>query len=94
MAEAARRGKASEQSMSTWKRQFLEGGKAGLSASARQAHSDVRESCATHALKSPLLTVPEPSPSRKPRREIPQERGFSDDAPGGIRTLATALKGP
>ena len=29
-AEAARRGKASEQSISTWKRQFLEGGKAGL----------------------------------------------------------------
>ena len=29
-AEAARRGKASEQSVSTWKRQFLEGGKAGL----------------------------------------------------------------
>jgi len=25
MAEAARRGKASEQSISTWKRQFLEG---------------------------------------------------------------------
>ncbi|MHB8696246.1 MAG: transposase [Solirubrobacteraceae bacterium] len=31
-AEAARRGKASEQSISTWKRQFLEGGKAGLDA--------------------------------------------------------------
>ena len=30
MAEAARRGRASEQSISTWKRQFLEGGKAGL----------------------------------------------------------------
>ena len=30
VAEAARRGKASEQSISTWKRQFLEGGKAGL----------------------------------------------------------------
>jgi len=29
-AEAARRGKASEQSISSWKRQFLEGGKAGL----------------------------------------------------------------
>lgn len=29
-AEAARRGKASEQSISAWKRQFLEGGKAGL----------------------------------------------------------------
>ncbi len=29
-AEAARRGRASEQSISTWKRQFLEGGKAGL----------------------------------------------------------------
>jgi len=28
--EAARRGKVSEQSISTWKRQFLEGGKAGL----------------------------------------------------------------
>ena len=34
MAEAARRGKASEQSISTWKRQFLEGGKAGLDANA------------------------------------------------------------
>ena len=32
IAEAARRGKASEQSISTWKRQFLEGGKAGLAA--------------------------------------------------------------
>ena len=30
VAEAARRGKASEQSVSAWKRQFLEGGKAGL----------------------------------------------------------------
>ena len=29
-AEAARRGRASEQSISTWKRQFLEGGKTGL----------------------------------------------------------------
>jgi len=28
--EAARRGRVSEQSISTWKRQFLEGGKAGL----------------------------------------------------------------
>lgn len=34
-AEAARRGKASEQSISTWKRQFLEGGKAGLAESGR-----------------------------------------------------------
>jgi transposase len=34
VAEAARRGKASEQSISTWKRQFLEGGKAGLAANA------------------------------------------------------------
>jgi transposase len=32
IAEAARCGKASEQSISTWKRQFLEGGKAGLAA--------------------------------------------------------------
>ena len=30
IAEAARRGKASEQSISNWKRQFLEGGKQGL----------------------------------------------------------------
>ncbi len=30
VAEAARRGKASEQSISNWKRQFLEGGKQGL----------------------------------------------------------------
>ena len=35
MAEAARRGKASEQSISTWKRQFLEGGKSGLAESGR-----------------------------------------------------------
>jgi transposase len=35
VAEAARRGKASEQSISTWKRQFLEGGKAGLADSGR-----------------------------------------------------------
>ena len=34
-AEAARRGKASEQSISTWKRQFLEGGKEGLADSGR-----------------------------------------------------------
>ena len=37
VAEAARRGKASEQSISTWKRQFLEGGKAGLVASGSAA---------------------------------------------------------
>ncbi len=30
IAEAARRAKASEQSISNWKRQFLDGGKAGL----------------------------------------------------------------
>jgi transposase len=30
VAEAARKGGASEQSISNWKRQFLEGGKAGL----------------------------------------------------------------
>jgi transposase len=35
VAEAARRGKASEQSISNWKRQFLEGGKAGLADSGR-----------------------------------------------------------
>lgn len=34
VAAATRRGKASEQSISTWKRQFLEGGKAGLDANA------------------------------------------------------------
>jgi transposase len=39
IAEAARRGKASEQSISTWKRQFLEGGKAGLAASGPVAPS-------------------------------------------------------
>ncbi len=33
IAEAARKGKASEQSISTWKRQFLESGKAGLASS-------------------------------------------------------------
>ena len=30
IVEAARRGKASEQSISRWKQQFLEGGKAGM----------------------------------------------------------------
>ena len=35
IVEAARRGKASEQSLSTWKRQFLESGKAGLAESGR-----------------------------------------------------------
>ena len=30
IVEAARRGKASEQSISRWKQQFLEGGKAGI----------------------------------------------------------------
>ncbi len=39
VAEAARRGRASEQSISTWKRQFLEGGKAGLVESGRVAPS-------------------------------------------------------
>ncbi len=38
VAEAARRGKASEQSISIWKRQFLEGGKAGLVAASRGVH--------------------------------------------------------
>jgi len=33
IVEAARRGKASEQSISRWKQQFLEGGKAGLAES-------------------------------------------------------------
>ncbi len=42
MAEAARRGKASEQSISTWKRQFLEGGKAGLAENGR-VQSNQRE---------------------------------------------------
>ncbi len=37
VAEAARRGKASEQSISTWKRQFLEGGRAGLVEGGRPA---------------------------------------------------------
>jgi transposase len=35
VAEAARRGKASEQSISIWKRQFLDGGKEGLADSGR-----------------------------------------------------------
>ena len=38
-AEAARRGRASEQSISTWKRQFLAGGKAGLAESGRAGPS-------------------------------------------------------
>jgi transposase len=39
VAEAARRGGASEQSISTWKRQFLEGGKAGLADHGRSGPS-------------------------------------------------------
>ena len=39
IAEAARKGKASEQSISTWKRQFLESGKAGLASSGPVAPS-------------------------------------------------------
>ena len=35
VAEAARRGKVSEQSISNWKRQFLEGGKQGLAEGGR-----------------------------------------------------------
>lgn len=42
VAEAARRGKVSEQSISTWKRQFLEGGKAGLADGGRGG-ADPRE---------------------------------------------------
>ena len=42
VAEAARRGKASEQSVSTWKRQFVEGGKTGLAESGR-LKSNLRE---------------------------------------------------
>ena len=41
IAEAARRGKASEQSISTWKRQFLEGGKAGLAEGGKRARTRV-----------------------------------------------------
>ena len=39
VAEAARRAKVSEQSVGTWKRQFLEAGKAGLSAGRSGASS-------------------------------------------------------
>lgn len=39
VAEAARRGKASEQSISNWKRQFLEGGKQGLAEGGRPGSS-------------------------------------------------------
>jgi transposase len=42
IVEAARRGKASEQSISRWKQQFLESGKAGL-AEGRPAGPNVRE---------------------------------------------------
>jgi transposase len=51
IAEAARRGKASEQSISRWKQQFLESGKAGLveggpsgpNARERQLEAEVEE---------------------------------------------------
>lgn len=39
VAEAARRAKVSEQSVGTWKRQFLEGGRAGLSAATSRSSS-------------------------------------------------------
>jgi transposase len=39
VAEAARRAKASEQSISNWKRQFLEGGKQGLADGGRAGSS-------------------------------------------------------
>ncbi len=39
VAEAARRAKASEQSISNWKRQFLEGGKQGLADGGRPGSS-------------------------------------------------------
>ena len=39
VAEAARRGKASEQSISNWKRQFLEGGKQGIAGGGRPGSS-------------------------------------------------------
>jgi transposase len=39
VAEAARRAKVSEQSVGTWKRQFLESGKAGLTAAGRSGPS-------------------------------------------------------
>jgi len=41
VAEAARRAKVSEQSVGTWKRQFLEAGRAGLAAG--KAGSSTRE---------------------------------------------------
>jgi transposase len=39
VAEAARRAKVSEQSVGTWKRQFLEAGRAGLTAAGRSGPS-------------------------------------------------------
>jgi len=41
VAEAARRSKVSEQSISNWKRQFLEGGKPGLADGVRPGSSPV-----------------------------------------------------
>ncbi len=38
IAEAARREKVSEQAIGNWKRQFLEGGKAGIEAGESEAH--------------------------------------------------------
>ena len=43
IGEAARRGKASEQSISRWKQQFLEGGKAGLVEGGRVGADNPRE---------------------------------------------------
>ena len=43
VAEAARRGKASEQSISTWKRQFLEGGKPGVAPRERALLDEIEE---------------------------------------------------
>jgi len=45
-AEAARQGRASEQSISTWKRQFLAGGKAALAESGRVGPSQLERQLA------------------------------------------------
>ncbi len=43
LAQAARRGKVSEQSVSRWKQQFLSGGKDGLAEGGRSGINDPRE---------------------------------------------------
>ena len=51
-ADAARQFKVSEQSIGTWKRQFMEGGRAGLESNLAAVSVDVLETLVRNRLKS------------------------------------------